>query len=347
MSEVLFRAAWASPSNIALVKYWGKYGVQLPSNPSISFTLSECRTESRLELLPKSGEQQIEVYLDGEKKDSFVPKIAKFIQRIAPELDWLNEFNFRLHTRNTFPHSSGIASSASGMSALALICCDLHEQISGERISDFYRKASHLARLGSGSACRSVYGGLVSWGEHAAIEGSSQDFGTPFSGKLHPVFKDFQDCILLVHQGEKSVSSTVGHDLMNGHPFAEKRFELAGQNLASLVRILESGDLDAFIQLVESEALMLHGLMMSSVPYFILMKPNTLKIIEKIWDYRKQNGVPVLFTLDAGANVHLLYPAEFKAKVEKWIDSDLSSLCENKAYICDHVGQGPYRLNND
>lgn len=345
MPDIQFSSSWASPSNIALIKYWGKYGVQLPSNASISFTLSECRTESKLELCSKESGAPIEVYLDGEKKDSFVPKIETFFERISGELSWLNDFHFKLHTKNTFPHSSGIASSASGMSALSLMLCELHEQISGDKFSNFNRRASHLARLGSGSACRSIYGGLVSWGAHDDLPGSNQDYATPYEGKVHEVFTRFKDTILLVHQGSKSVSSSVGHDLMNNHPFAKERFELAKSNMSRLLPILASGDLDGFTEVVESEALLLHGLMMSSVPYFILMKPNTLSIIEKIWDFRKQNGIPVLFTLDAGANVHLLYPESVEEKVKQWIDSELSGYCENKAYICDHVGTGPYRLH--
>lgn len=346
MSKVLFSSSWASPSNIALVKYWGKHGKQLPSNPSISFTLSSCRTETRLEVLsPEAGTPRVEVFLDGHLKEDFAPRIEKFLERVRPDLDWLPDYRFRVHTHNTFPHSSGIASSASGMSALALALCSIHEELDGSRFNDFYRRASRYARLGSGSACRSVYGGAVVWGNHAQVEGSSQDYAIPYPGDLHEIFNDFCDCILLVHKGRKDVSSTVGHELMNGHPFAEQRFKQASENLGRLTGILKSGDLEAFTNLVESEALTLHGLMMSSQPYFILMKPNTLSVIEKIWDFRKQNGVPVLFTLDAGANVHLLYPSSVKQEVENWVESELSMFCENKAYICDQVGKGPERLN--
>lgn len=344
MAEILFSSAWQSPSNIALVKYWGKYGVQLPSNASISFTLSECRTETTLELLPLGKGPKVEVLLDGESKPGFVPKIEKLLGLIREDLTWIDEHHFRIRTHNTFPHSSGIASSASGMSALALCLCDLHEQIEGEKFNNFFRRASRYSRLGSGSASRSVFGGMAYWGKHPDYRDSSQEFAVPLKEGIHPVFKDFCDTILLVHRGSKDVSSTVGHDLMNNHPFAPQRFELAGKNMSALKEILASGDLEAFTQLVESEALMLHGLMMSSLPYFILMKPNTLAIIEKIWEYRKQNGAPVLFTLDAGANVHLLYPSSIKQATEKWIADELSMYCENNSYICDHVGNGPSRL---
>jgi len=344
MSEILFSSAWQSPSNIALVKYWGKYGVQFPSNASISFTLSECRTETILEVLPIGQGPRVEVLLDGEAKPGFAPKIEKLLDRIKIDLTWIEDHHFRIHTHNTFPHSSGIASSASGMSALALCLCDLHEQIEGDKLYNFFRRVSCYSRLGSGSAARSVFGGMAYWGKHDDYPNSSQEYAVPMEEGIHPIFQDFCDTILLVHRGSKDVSSTVGHDLMNNHPFAQQRFELAGKNMSALKEILASGDLEAFTQLVESEALMLHGLMMSSLPYFILMKPNTLSIIEKIWEYRKQNGAPVLFTLDAGANVHLLYPASIKIETEKWIAEELSAYCENNSYICDTVGTGPSRL---
>ncbi len=345
MTQALHASSWASPSNIALIKYWGKHGLQLPSNPSISFTLNACRTETRLELHPK-GDQAIRVFLNGEEKDSFIPKIEKFVSLIQADFPWLDDFSLQVHTSNTFPHSSGIASSASGMSALALCLCELHEKLTGEAFNNFHRRASYYARIGSGSASRSIYGGLVHWGKHEGLEASSDEYATPYTGKVHPVFQDFQDTILLVHQGSKEVSSTVGHDIMNQHAFAEQRFALAHKNMSELLVALEKGDLEKFIEIVEHEALLLHGLMMSSRPYFILMKPNTLQIIEKIWAYRKQNPSSVLFTLDAGANVHLLYPKAETDTILPWIEKELSPYCEKQAYIRDEVGQGPYRLNS-
>ncbi len=316
----------------------------MPSNASLSFTLSECRSETTLEVLAAGDGPRVELFLDGELKPSFTPKIEKLLDLVKDDLEWIEDHRFRIHTHNTFPHSSGIASSASGMSAFALCLCDLHQQIDGTHFNDFFRRASRYSRLGSGSACRSVYGGMACWGKHEDFPNSSQEYAVPLLDGVHEVFRDFKDTILLVHRGSKDVSSTVGHDLMNDHPFSRQRFEVAQKNMTRLKEILAKGDLDAFIPLVEGEALMLHGLMMSSQPYYILMKPNTLKIIEKIWEFRKQKGLPVLFTLDAGANVHLLYPAPVAQRVEEWIKAELSAFCENNAYICDHVGKGPSRL---
>ncbi len=339
-----YTTSWKSPSNIALVKYWGKKpnGIQLPANASISFTLNNCATTTKL-TYSEQDTLEIEVLLEGKYEPSFIPKIHKFIERIAPIFPFVKTGKYHIDTSNSFPHSSGIASSASGMSALALCICDIAKEKGLLAENDFKQTASVLARLGSGSASRSVYGPMGVWGEHPDFEGSSDDFAIPYAD-IHSVFTDFCDTILLVHQGQKTVSSTVGHNLIDNHPFANQRFAQAQENMSELKQILKSEDLDKFIALVESEALTLHSLMMSSNPYFILMKSNTLKIIEAIWEKRKNDGVKWCFTLDAGANVHFLYPQADKQAAAAFIEDELKKYCENGAYIHDEVGIGAERV---
>lgn len=340
--------AFASPSNIALVKYWGKRPVQIPENSSLSFTLSTCRTETKVSFTQKSiqtDEINFSFLFEGRPKPSFEPKIATFLDRVTPYFSFLTDFDFVIESENTFPHSSGIASSASGMSALAMCFVAVEAQLGGKLTADKQiEKASFLARLGSGSACRSLEGPITIWGEHSKIEGSSNEYAVRFKGKPHPVFSNYQDTVLLIDKGEKQVSSTVGHDLMYGHPFSKQRFVQANENLEKLSKVIEKGDLEAFIAIVESEALTLHAMMMTSQPYFILMKPNTLEVINKIWQFRKTSGIPVCFTLDAGANVHVLYPENHKDSVLSFIKENLAVHCQNKQYICDHTGNGVIKL---
>ncbi|PWH83506.1 diphosphomevalonate decarboxylase [Algibacter marinivivus] len=334
---------WSSPSNIALVKYWGKKEHQIPENPSISFTLDNCKTTTALSFSKKENQEEFsfEVFLDGEKKDDFKPKIKTFFKRVEAYLPFLKTYHFKIETSNTFPHSSGIASSASGMSALALCLMSIEKELSSDVSEvDFIQKASFLARLGSGSACRSLEGDLVVWGKHTEIKGSSDLFGVKYPYEVHENFKNYRDTILLVDKGEKQVSSTVGHNLMHGHPFAQERFKQANNNLSEIISILKKGDLDKFIAVVESEALTLHAMMMTSMPYFILMKPNTLEIINKIWAYRKQTGSKVCFTLDAGANVHVLFPDAETKNVLEFIQNELVVFCQKGQYINDKIGFG-------
>jgi diphosphomevalonate decarboxylase len=339
--------SWSSPSNIALVKYWGKKENQIPANPSISFTLDACKTNTTITLSKKktNTDFSFEVYLDGQQKDDFKPKIISFFSRIVTYVPFIKEYHFKIETINTFPHSSGIASSASGMSALALCIMSIEKELTND-ISDmyFYKKASFLARLGSGSACRSIEGELIVWGHHDKIEGSSDLFGTKYPLETHSNFKNFHDTILLVDKGEKQVSSSVGHNLMHDHPYAEKRFSQANNNLSRLISVFKDGDLSTFIEIVESEALTLHAMMMTSIPYYILMKPNTLEIINKIWKFRKESGLHICFTLDAGANVHVLYPEDESEVIYEFIKSELVANCQNGHYICDRIGFGAKQL---
>ncbi len=341
---------WSSPSNIALVKYWGKKEHQIPENPSISFTLSDCKTTTEVTYTKKENKDfSFDIYFEGEQNEAFKPKIQTFFERIETYMPFLKDYHFKIETSNTFPHSSGIASSASGMSAIALCLMSIEKELSAiqneseESHNYFNNKASFLARLGSGSACRSIEGELVVWGKNESTE-SSDLYGVKFEGDVHPNFHEYQDAILLVDKGEKQVSSTVGHQLMFGHPFAKERFSQAHHNLAKLKVILASGDLKAFVKIVESEALTLHAMMMTSMPYFILMKPNTLEIINKIWEYRAENDSNICFTLDAGANVHVLFPKAEKDQVYEFIKSELVAYCQNGHYICDSVGKGAKRL---
>ena len=221
-----------------------------------------------------------------------------------------------------------------------LIKPDVIQSESEESQNYTIQKASFLARLGSGSACRSLEGDLVVWGKHDEIGGSSDLFGVKYPFEVHQNFKNYQDTILLVDKGEKQVSSTIGHNLMHNHPFAQERFKQAHKNLSSLINVFKTGDLKTFIDIVESEALTLHAMMMTSMPYFILMKPNTLEIINKIWAFRKETKSNICFTLDAGANVHVLYPENESESVAKFINNELVAFCQKGEYINDKIGFG-------
>ena len=339
---------FSAPSNIALIKYWGKREVQLPQNASLSFTLNNCKTETLVSYKKKtspSNEFSITFLFEGAPKPSFEPKIKTFLERIHPHCTFLTDFDFTIDSKNTFPHSSGIASSASGMSALARCIVEIEKELGGSlNAAAMTEKASYLARLGSGSACRSLEGPITVWGKHPAIENSSDYYAVPFTGEVHEIFHNYQDTVLLIDKGEKQVSSTVGHNLMHNHPFSAQRFEQANNNLSKLKETLINGNIDNFIEIVESEALTLHAMMMTSLPYFILMKPNTLEVLNLIWEYRKETNIPVCFTLDAGANVHVLYPNKYTKEVQRFIDKKLANKCQNSQYINDETGEGVKKL---
>lgn len=340
-------ASWSSPSNIALVKYWGKHGIQLPCNPSISFTLSNCKTETKVELSKKntSDEFSYEIYFEGKKSINFRKKIDIFFERISSMIPFIKEYHLDIYSENTFPHSTGIASSASGMSALSLCLVDLDSKLKSEKLTEdeFIKKSSILSRIGSGSASRSVIPRFGVWGKSSSFENSSDEYAIE-AKNIHEIFNDYHDSVLIISSKEKEVSSTVGHGLMNNHPFSKVRYENASNNLNKLYQIMKEGDLFSFCDIVEKEALELHGLMMNSEKSFILMKPETLNVIFKVRAFRKENNIPLCFTLDAGPNVHLLYPSKYSVKVHEFIENELIDFSESRTVIHDKVGLGPKRL---
>ena len=341
--------SWQSPSNLAIIKYWGKYGVQLPRNPSLSLTLKNAITETRLEYEPKKGVDtgiELSFFFDGQAKPEFEKKIKKHLEGILEIFPFLRQLKLTIHSKNSFPHSSGIASSASSMSALALCLCSLEDEFFGTLGDDnaFREKASFIARLGSGSACRSIFAEAAVWGESGEVEGSSNLYAIPFSQHIHDVFKTYRDDILLVSKGEKAVSSTAGHGLMDTNIYAENRYKQARQRFHELLAALENGDVNTFGRIAESEALTLHALMMTSYPPYILMQPNSLEIIKRVQAFRESRKLPLFFSLDAGPNIHLLYPEEIQKDAQAFIMSDLLPFCEERQWLEDQVGEGPLQL---
>ncbi|RLD70611.1 MAG: diphosphomevalonate decarboxylase [Bacteroidetes bacterium] len=343
------KVSWRSPSNIALIKYWGKKENQIPANPSLSFTLSESFTETSITYLESEQKESLvlKFKFEGKENFQFQHKIETFLQKITKYFPFLNKLQLKIESHNSFPHSAGIASSASSMSALALCLCSIEKKHFGTLTdeNDFFTKASFIARLGSGSASRSVFPFAASWGEIIENSISSDEFASVLPFDLHQKFKNYKDAVLIVSKQPKKVSSTAGHELMHGHPFAAERFSMAKNNLKELLSALKSGDEDVFIEIVENEALTLHALMMSSNPGFILMHPNTLKVIDKIREFRENTGMKICFTLDAGPNIHLLYSDNDQDEMNKFIKNELEEYCEDKFWIADGLGNGPIEIS--
>ena len=338
--------AWRSPSNIALIKYWGKRPIQIPENASISFTLNEAYSETFLSFKPRSnGEPKVTFRFEGSKEEAFAARIEKFLSSLQGEMPFIEDYTFEVESSNSFPHSSGIASSASSMSALSLCLCDMEQLILSNHLSKAQRlrRSSHIARLGSGSASRSVIPKLAVWGKSVHVPNSADEYAVAYNG-VDSVFDSFHDDVLIVSKEKKSVSSSQGHALMDGNIYAKARYQQADQNMKLLLSSMKEGDLWTFGKIVEDEALSLHALMMCSDPSFILMKPNTLQVIESIRKFRKDTKVPIFFTLDAGPNVHILYPDAVIKKATEFIKTQLIQYAEEGRIIHDQVGNGPVKL---
>lgn len=329
-----------SPSNIALIKYWGKFGDQLPCNPSLSFTLSKAFTEMNFVLSPKSCEKLVDLdfLFEDKANEKFQYKIEKFL--IKEKKYFENVLSHRIHieSMNTFPHSSGIASSASSMSALVYGLLTIEYKLMGKDLeqnhSEFLELASSLSRLASGSASRSIFSGVALWGQLPELQLGSDLYAIELKDFVDQKFLTFRDTIVIVSAEEKSVSSRAGHALMENHPYKDVRYQVARERINELLTAMKNYDLDTFIRIVETDALDLHGLMMTSNPSFLLIKAKTVECIEKLRFFREKTKIPVCFTLDAGPNLHVLYPAEFEKEVHEFLATFELPL------IHDQVGMG-------
>lgn len=342
----MIKVSWRCPANIAIVKYWGKKENQLPCNASVSMTLTNSFTEMDMHLSEKKSNEEIALnyYFEGKKNEQFEQRLLKYLISVKAGFPFLRDWKLTIHSKNSFPHSAGIASSASAFGALALCLCDLlYNYFNEKKEGDFLQNASRLARLGSGSACRSVYPGFVLWGDNKDFPGSSDEFAMPISG-IHQNFKHLQDAILIIEKEPKKVSSSAGHALMKDHPFAFGRFAQANQRASAMLKVLSTGNWEEFIHITESEALTLHAMMLTSKDYYLLMKPGTLTAIEKITNFKNDTKIPVCFTLDAGPNLHVLYPAPDKHAVNEFLKSDLGSCVEE--IIFDKLGKGPEKIKS-
>lgn len=329
--------SWSAPSNIAFVKYWGKKGVQEPLNSNLSGTLDKCRTNTSI--IFEKGEFDVTLFFHGERNETFEKKVrAKLAKTISNEFPSLLNYKLTIHSENTFPHSCGIASSASFYASLSLCLTEFEFELSSRSIygesdcfsTDFLERASFYARLGSGSACRSLFPGVATW-----------EFESPAYAKCLEIkndnLKEIDDFICLVDSSEKSVSSTLGHSMMNDHPYKDLRINQANQNFSACVTALQYGDWNSFIQVVEEEANSLHALMMTSRPAFILLKPNTLAFIESFQRWREEHQVNACYTIDAGPNLHFLVDRKQSELFKSFIEKN-THLLENGQYIHDQIG---------
>jgi diphosphomevalonate decarboxylase len=338
------KISYSSPSNIAIIKYWGKMpGDQIPMNPSLSMTLDKCRSFTTIEYEVRRGmESDIEVVFEGKRSHEIEAKLQRWFTKISYFFSWLNYTSLRIESHNNFPYSAGIASSASGMSAVTMCLYAIDKHVNNTDNDDRFLQ-SNIARLGSGSASRSIQGPWVIWGSTEEYPEASDKHAVVYP-YIHPRFNKLNDTIIVVDQEPKSISSRDGHLLMELHPFRSGRITQAKQNFKELLGALQQGNWNLFQQITEMEALSLHAMMLSSEGGLILWKGGSVEWMHYLRNARKKLGIPMAFTFDAGANIHLLYPESAKDDVLGLLESAPVPRLE---FIHDHTGTGPEKLIDD
>ncbi len=199
-----------------------------------------------------------------------------------------------VESQNNFPTGTGIASSASGFAALGLAA----SSAAGLKLDE--KALSRLARLGSGSACRSIPGGFVEW-----QAGTNDDDSFGYSIAPPETHWDLVDCIALVSQEEKTVSSSLGHSLAPTSLYQPARVADAPRRLEFCRDAIRMRDFDALAAVVELDSNLMHAVMMTSTPPLFYWQPTTLTIMQEVRSMRK-TGIPVCYSIDAGPNVHVL-----------------------------------------
>jgi diphosphomevalonate decarboxylase len=327
------KATVSAPANIAFIKYWGAHDLEraLPMNSSISMTLEECVTQCTAELLDHPGGDEIWL---AEPDGGFGTPEPEYLQRMRDQLDRVRKWadrteSLRVATRNTFPTAGGLASSASGFAALTLAAAGAF----GKKATT--KDLSLLARRsGSGSACRSVFGGFVEW---TASKGNGDTDEDSYARQLADAEHwDLRNVIAVVEIGPKTVSSIEGHRRALSSPYFEKRQELLPQRLETVRRAIRERDLAALGPVIEEEAIDLHLIAMSSHPPVFYWSPGTLAVLRAVRELR-QEGLAAWATMDAGANVHVLCDTDSEEEVAERLE-DLPAV---GFVIRDGVGPGP------
>lgn len=315
------KATAIAPSNIAFIKYWGKKDeiLRLPENGSISMNLSNLLTTTTVEF-SKYFTKDILIYngidekIEGNRAIIHIDRIRKIAKIALP---------VKVVTKNNFPSGTGLSSSASGFAALTLATVDAL----GLKISE--KELSILARQGSGSACRSIPDGFVEW-----LDGDTSDesYATTIFPKDH---WDIVDVVAVVSTDKKEVATTEGQKGARGSQFFDVRRRAMPQKIQDCKRLISEKNFEEFGELIESEALELHSIMLTSHPSLIYLLPETLTIMRLVKKWRA-DGLPVYFTLNTGQNIHLIVEGKNAVQLEE----KLKPLKFVKKIITNQVSEG-------
>ncbi len=300
-------AAAAAHPNIAFIKYWGNQDdtLRIPANSSLSMTLDGLETRTTVQFDTKLDTDRL--ILNGEPVD------GDALARVSTTLDQLRQLaeldtSALVRSENSFPTGTGIASSASAFAALVLAGATALGLCLSER------ELSRLARIGSGSASRSIPGGFVEWQAGTDHESS---YAASIAGPEH---WDLVDYIVLVSSQHKAVSSSLGHQLAGTSPLQAARVADAERRLDLCRKALLEKDFPALGAVVEQDSNLMHSVMMTSTPPLYYWAPGTLEIMAAVREWR-EDGLQVCFTIDAGPNVHVLCPGAEAEAVKRKLTS--------------------------
>ena len=282
-----------APSNIALCKYWGKRDNELniPVTSSLSMSLDQLGTRTRIELTDHHEDEIILNQLRLKPSDAVYQRISSHLNLFRGNTN----LHFRVNTEVNIPIAAGLASSASGYGALTLALDDLFQwQLSKQQLS-------LLARLGSGSACRSIWNGFVEWQPGTQSDGMDS-FATP----LELEYPELELLVILISKEQKPISSRSAMlQTLKTSTLYQAWPAQVEKNLKQIKTALREKNFELLGQASEQNALAMHATMIASQPPICYSTPETMTLYHRIWKLRKE-GLPIYFTQDAGPNLKIL-----------------------------------------
>ena len=301
-----FEVYCSAPSNIAFLKYWGKKDAknQIPAGPSFSMTLENCRSQTKAAILESSANDHM-IELNGKVLSRVAqPKLFQHLDRLKSLFPQSKSY-LALVSQNLFPTGAGIASSASGYAALTVAAIAAFEQVTSLEAlvarGWSLDKLADLARLGSGSACRSLHGGYIVW------DTRQHDHHQQLIYQTHQHDKwNLADTVVLISKEEKETSSSTAHQASWGSPFFQPRLAGLRERLDQMIMAVEHQDLDTLGSLIETDANEMHAIIHTGVPSVQYITQESIEVMTWVRSMRNQNKLKAYYTIDAGANIHLI-----------------------------------------
>ncbi|MCM3400003.1 MULTISPECIES: diphosphomevalonate decarboxylase [Oceanobacillus] len=320
------KATAKAHTNIALIKYWGKRDERLilPTNSSLSLTLDGFSTTTTVAFQEGLSEDQFMLDNQLVEGEAF-RRVTKFLDLIR-QLAGKEQLYAKVNSINDVPTAAGFASSASGFAALAAagtkaIGLDLDDQA-----------LSRLTRQGSGSACRSIYGGFAEWEMGEQADGSDS-FAVPIAPARH---WDVRVAAVVLSSTMKKVSSRAGMKrTVETSPFYSGWIDSIPNDLKQIKEAIEGKDFEKAGSIAEANCLKMHATTLAANPPFTYWHDTTMRVMHAIQDMRA-DGIPAYFTIDAGPNVKVLYLPEDEARVKQRL-SEISGVSD---VILSKPGQG-------
>lgn len=325
----VYQAKYQAHTNIALIKYWGKRHQELilPMTPSLSLTLEAFYTQTQVEFSPDFDEDSFELNNEAQSPQA-CEKVSNYLDLFRQLAD--TDLKAKVKSHNFVPTAAGLASSASAFAALACACN------AALKLNLDQRQLSIMARRGSGSASRSLYGGFVEW-----IKGQGNDSDSSYAQAFDPASWDIAMIAIVVNaQAKKFPSRQAMQHTIETSPFYALWPQEVAKDLTAIKIAIKDQNIKALGQIAEHNAMKMHATMLAAQPSFTYFQAESIQAMNLVKDLR-QEGYDVYYTMDAGPNVKLICPYS----QSQAITQRLSAHFESGQMIISRPGPQPFALD--